>query len=148
MRKLLPFLLLLTTSCLAQGKGAWPSVQNLKLGQKVQVTDTAAKKHTGTVTAVTDEAIVLHLPFGDQSVPKQDVHTVKLLENNHRLRNTVIGAVIGAGAGAAILAAAWESNGFIKGKGTGAAVGLGLGGIVGAVVGVSIPTHQTIYATQ
>ncbi|WP_263383620.1 hypothetical protein [Granulicella arctica] len=150
MRRLFCLFLLLAIPdlLLAQSsKDAWSSVMALQVGQKVQVLDIGAKKHNGTVAAVSDDAISLRFSSGDQSVRRQDVRYVKLMENKHRLRNTLIGTGIGGGAGAAILAAAWESNGFVKGKGTGAAVGLALGAIVGAAVGVSLPSHGTIYAT-
>jgi hypothetical protein len=78
-------------------------------------------------------------------VQKQDVRSVKLMKSNHRLRNTLIGLGVGAGAGAGITAAAWESHGFLGGKGVGAAVGAGLGGLGGIIVGGLLPTHDTIY---
>jgi disulfide bond formation protein DsbB len=72
---------------------------------------------------------------------------VKLV-TKRRLRNTLIGLGVGAGAGAAIGAAIGPSNGWIIGKGYSAlAVGV-LGAVSGAVVGVLLPTHETVYQTS
>ena len=70
------------------------------------------------------------------------------IAGHHRLRNTLIGGVVGAGAGAGLLAAAWENKGFVGDKGTGAAVGAGIGGVVGLVIGVLSPSNSTIYSVK
>ena len=82
---------------------------------------------------------------GEQTVQKQDVRNVRLMENNHRLRNTLIGGAVGAGLGAGIGAGVWEDHGFVAGKGTGAAVCAVIGFVAGTVIGVLSPTHETIY---
>jgi hypothetical protein len=76
---------------------------------------------------------------------------VKLLENKHRLRNTLIVAGVGAGVGAAIGAASHKScssQSFcldIGGSALPAGGGAVLGGVGGAVVGALLPSHSTIY---
>ena len=148
MRKLL-FLVCalgLPYASLAQSNPAdWANLSALHPGQSIQVTDTALKAHPGTFLSVSDTAISFSDVSGEKSVQKQDVRSVKLMENRHRLRNTVIGAGVGAGAGAGIVAGTWESGGFLGGKGVGAAVGAVIGGISGAVVGALVPSHSTIY---
>ena len=147
MRKLLPTLFLLATSCALSAQtnpASWSNLNSLQAGQKIQVVDTSAKKHSGTFVSVSDTAIVLTQSNGDRTLQKQDVRAVKLIKGSRRLRNTLIGAGIGAGAGGGITAAAWEPHGFLGGRGTGAAVGAIIGGISGAIVGAVLPSHGSI----
>jgi hypothetical protein len=119
----------------------------LKAGQKIQIVETNGKKHSGTLESVSESTVALRLSTGEASVPIQDVRSVKLV-TKRRLRNTLIGLGVGAGAGAAIGAAIGPSNGWIIGKGYSAlAVGV-LGAVSGAVVGVLLPTHETVYQTS
>jgi len=73
------------------------------------------------------------------------------MENKHRLRNTIIVAGVGAGVGAGIGAAlhkSCSSQSFcvdIGGAALPAGVGAVIGGVGGAVVGVLLPSHTTIY---
>jgi hypothetical protein len=117
----------------------------LHAGQKIQIVESNSKKHTGTFENVSDSAISIRDASGEASIQRQDIRTVKLMENKHRVRNLLIGTGIGAGAGAGIGAAAWESNGYLRGKGTGAAIGTGLGGLAGLIAGSVWQTHETIY---
>jgi hypothetical protein len=151
MRKLLLFLVCVgALPCASLGqtnKLSWANLSGLQPGQNIQVIDTSSNKHAGAFVRVSDAAIALRLTSGEQSIQKQDVRSVKLMQNKHRVRNTVIGAAIGAAAGAGILAATWENHGFVGGKGDGAAVGAAIGSIMGGVVGVLIPSHSTIYTS-
>jgi len=104
-----------------------------------------SKKESGTFLSVSDKDISLQGKSGTQTIHRQDVRSVKLMENKHRLRNTLIGAAVGAGVGAGISAAAWEPHGYAGGRGTGAAVGAVIGAAGGAVVGALWPAHETIY---
>jgi hypothetical protein len=122
----------------------WENLNTLQAGQKIQVLQTS-KKDSGTFLSVSDKEISLQGKSGTQSIHRQDVRSVKLMENKHRLRNTLIGAAVGAGAGAGISAAAWEPRGFAGGRGTGAAVGAVIGAVGGTIVGALWPSHQTIY---
>ncbi len=149
MRKMLSLLFVLGISCasIAQtNQGSWANLSTLRPGQNIQVVETNSRKHSGTFVNVSDSDIAFNDAAGQKSVQKQDVRSVKLIKSNRRLRNTLIGLGVGAGAGAGIGAAAWESHGFLRGKGTGAAVCAGLGGLTGIIVGVLLPTHQTIYS--
>ncbi len=76
---------------------------------------------------------------------------MKLMENKHHLRNTIIVAGVGAGVGAVIGAALnkpCSSQSFcldVGGAALPAGVGAVLGGMVGAVVGFFLPSHSTVY---
>ena len=73
------------------------------------------------------------------------------MEHKHRLRNALIVAGVGAGVGAGIGAALYKpcsSQSFcldIGGAALPAGVGAVLGGVGGAVIGILLPSHSTIY---
>jgi hypothetical protein len=148
MRKILVLISLLATTCLSWSQSdpsIWENLKALQPGQKIRVLEANSTTLSGTFVSVSDTAISLDAASGPQTIQRLDVRSVKLLENKHRLRNTLIGAGVGAGAGAGISAGVWESGGFFGGKGTGAAVGAGIGAAAGAIVGALLPTHDTIY---
>src|SRR5580704_12208015 len=127
------FILVVPAVCSAQAtKGAWENLSGLHSGQKVQIIGTDSKKHSGTFTSFSDTAISFHDAAGDQTIQKLNISGVKLMENHHRLRNTLIGAGIGAGAGAGLGVAAGSCSVsqlgcFPESK----AVGAGLFGSIG-----------------
>ena len=148
MRRLLSMIAVLAASCALSAQTSPPTWENLRTlapGQKIQVLEISAKKHSGAFVNVSDTAIVLTQADGDRTLQRENVRSVKLMKNSHRGRNTLIGAGIGAGAGAGITAGAWESGGFLGGRGVGAAVGAVIGGVGGAIVGAVLPSHDTIY---
>jgi hypothetical protein len=148
MRKFLFLICVLATTCASwaqNNQASWNNLKALQPGQKIQVLETNSTKLSGTFVSVSDTAISVELGSGPQMLQKPEVKSVKLMENKHRLHNTLVGAGVGAAAGAGISAAAWESSGFIGGKGTGAAVGAGIGALGGAAVGALIPSHDMIY---
>jgi hypothetical protein len=126
-------------------QSSWSSLSPLQPGQIILVVETNGKKHSGTFLTVSDAAIAYKESGGEQSVPKQEVRSVKLTGSKSRMRHILIGTAIGAGAGAGGTAAAWESHGFLGNKGAGAAVGAVIGGFIGAVAGALMPSHSTIY---
>jgi len=151
MRKLLFLIFLFGLSCvsLAQGSQAsWSNLHSLQPGLKIQLTEMNSAKHSGIFVAISDTAIRLHTASGEQAIQKENVRTVKVMNNKHRLRNTLIFAGIGAGAGAGIGAASVQQTGSIilsVSRGKGAAVGAVIGVIAGAAVGALLPSHETIY---
>jgi hypothetical protein len=154
MRKILFLVCLLGLPCvsLAQlNQTSWANLSVLHSGQKIQIIDTASKKHSGTFSSVSETAISFTQTASEKSIQKQDVRTVRLMENKHRLRNTLLVGAAGAGVGAAIGAATHKScstQSFcidVAGKALPAGIGAVIGGIGGAAVGALLPSHSTIY---
>jgi hypothetical protein len=124
------------------------------VGQKIQIVDTNSKKHSGTFVSVSGTTLSYQDSAGEQTIEQQDIRCVKLMENKHRLRNTLIGGAVGAGAGAGIGAATshpCSSQSFCIqpiGKGGMAGIGAVVGFVGGAVVGVLLPNHEMIYSVD
>jgi hypothetical protein len=137
-RKIFLLLLVLGLSCAAfaqTDQASWANLGGLRPGQKIQVVGIASKKHSGNFVSVSDTAISYRETTGEHSIPKQDVLSVKLMENKHRLRNTLIVAGLGAGVGAGIGAALHKpcpSQSFCLDIG-GAALPAGAGAVLGGV---------------
>ena len=106
MRKLWILACVLALPCVASAQ--WEDLNRLQAGQKIQVVEVNSKKDSGTFLSVSDKTISLQAKSGQQIIQRQDVGSVKLMENKHRLRNTAIGGVLGAGVGAGIGAAAYR----------------------------------------
>jgi hypothetical protein len=142
---LLLCILLMPSISFAQSKQAsWTNLSALHAGQKIQITGTDSKKHSGTFLSFTDTSISYHDASGDQTIQKLNVSSVRNLENHHRLRNALIGAAIGGGAAGGITAGA-EKNHDPIGRGVDS-VEAALGGIVaGALIGAFLPTHSLVY---
>ena len=154
MRKISVLLFVLGLSCAAfaqTDRASWANLSGLQPGQRIQVVGITSKKHSGNFVSISDTAISYRETNGEQSIPKQDVVSVKLLDHKHRLRNTLIVAGVGAGVGAGIGAAlhkSCSSQSFcldIGGAALPAGVGAVVGGLGGAVVGALLPSHTTIY---
>lgn len=147
------FLILIPCSLRAQDKkGDWQALYSLHSGEKTEVVETGMKKHIGTFSTVTEEAIQLREGSNDIGIPKENVVRVTVLDKSHRLRNSLVLGVVGAGTGAGIGAAASRcSNSNTSynfcGLGRGVAVGIGAvaGLLGGAGLGAAIPNHPTIY---
>jgi len=146
-------LILLPCSLCAQDKkGDWKALYGLRSGEKIELVETGMKKHVGTFATVTDEAIQMREGSSDIGIPKENVARVTVLDKSHRGRNALILSVAGAGAGAAITAAASRcssSTGSFNlcgiGRGAEVAIGALVGLVGGAGVGAAIPSHPTIY---
>jgi hypothetical protein len=154
MRKISVLLFVLGLSCAAfaqTDRASWENLSGLQPGQRIQVIGITSKRHSGNFVSISDKAISYRETNGEHSIPKQDVVSVKLMEHKHRLRNTLIVAGVGAGVGAGIGAAlhkSCSSQSFcldIGGAALPAGVGAVVGGLGGAVVGVLLPSHTTIY---
>ncbi|MGH9455598.1 MAG: hypothetical protein ACRD2O_16685 [Terriglobia bacterium] len=77
----------------------WNSLKQLAPGDEVKIAMKNMKSYKGKFQSVGDEAIVVRLGKRSQSFARQDVLRVSTKGKSHRLRNTLIGAAIGAGAG-------------------------------------------------
>jgi hypothetical protein len=147
------FLILIPCSLRAQDKqGDWKALYGLRSGEKIELVETGMKKHVGTFSTVTDEAIQMREGSNETGIPRQNVAPVTLLEKSHRLRNALILGAVGAGAGAGIGAAASRcsnSNAPFNfcglGRGAEVAIGAVIGLAGGAGLGAAIPSHPTIY---
>jgi hypothetical protein len=100
------------------------------------------RKVSGTFLNVSEAAISVQDEAGSEAIQRQDVLTVKLMKNKHRLRNAFIGAGVGASVGAVIGGTA--KSGFISRGVVAAALG-GFCAVPGAVVGALVPDHSTVY---
>jgi hypothetical protein len=121
------------------------NLSTIPAGQKIQLVNMNSKKVSGTFMSASDAAISLREQSGAETIQKQDVRSVALMKHANRLRNTLIGAGVGAAASVGIVAGTWENRGFLGGKRVGAAVGAAFGGLDGAVVGALWPDHKPIY---
>ncbi len=155
MRKTLFLICILGMSCAswAQGDRAlWTNLSALRPGQKIEIVAMNSTKHSGLFVSFSETAILYQDAAGGQTIPKQEVRKVRLMENKHHVRNIIIGGVVGAGVGAGIGAAKPECSGpdciNVIGRGTVAAIGATIGAAVGAVVGLLIPSHHTIYSVS
>jgi hypothetical protein len=135
----------------ATDRTSWANLSGLQPGQKIQVIAMTSKKHTGNFVGISDAAISYRETNAERTIPKQEVLSVKLLKNKHRLRNALIVGGVGAALGAAVGVAGHKScspQSFcldIGGAALPAAGGAVLGGVGGAVVGILLPSHTTIY---
>ena len=164
MRNICSLICILGIACssLAQGdKASWTNLSALHPGQKIQVVEMNSKKHSGTFVSFTETAILYQDNAIGQTIPRQDIRRVKLMENKHRLRNVLIGGVVGAGVGAAIGAGVFHGCtpnppssqfpnciGASVSRGEGAAILAPVGFLAGAVVGAFFPSHHTIYRSN
>src|SRR3984957_17700724 len=87
-------------------QASWSDLSSLRPGQRIQVVGMPSKKHSGNFVSISDTTISYRETNGQQSTPKQEVLSVKLMEHKHRLRNTLIvaggGGGVGAGMGAGL----------------------------------------------
>jgi len=148
MRKLWILVFVLAMPCAAFGqtdRSSWENLSALGAGHKIQVVEMNSKRVSGAFVNVTDAGISLQGQDGEETISRQDVRSVKLMENKHRLRNAAIGAAIGAGAMAGIGAGLAGPHDEIIGTGGVAGIFAVIGGAGGAIVGALWPSHQTIY---
>ncbi len=131
----------------------WENLKHLSAGQETQVVLNDARSYRGKFESVSDDTLVVHLPSGEQSFERKSVLRVSAKAGSHRLRNTLLGGLIGIGAGAGIGAATGKSskNGFPKinesaDAGGGAIIGLAAG--VGVGVALPATAWRTIYRAR
>lgn len=81
MRKLAVALMLLGTPILSRAQtptNSWAALNALHAGQRIEIIETNLKKHSGTFSTVTDEAIQLREGGSDVGIRKEDVMRVTL----------------------------------------------------------------------
>lgn len=162
MRKLALIAILLgmpVLSCAQTSRNSWAELSTLHTGQRVEIVETNLKKHNGTFSTVTDEAIQLREGGSDVGINKENVMRVTLLDKSHRLRNALLLGGLGAGAGAGIGAAASRCSsssssgiGSLDLCGLGRSIVIGIGAVAGlaggAGIGAAMPSHPTIYRVE
>ncbi len=136
------------------GEHSWENLQQVRVGQKIEVVDTNLKKYKGTFLSFSDEAISLRVKKQEVGVQREDVFRVSLREKSKRLRNALIGLAIGAGAGvaAAEISIRASEPGFFPERAFWQipyAVLVSVGIAVGAGIGAAFPPgYQTIYRAE
>jgi hypothetical protein len=136
-------------------QASWENLSALGAGHRIQVLQLNSQKVSGRFVDFSTTGISLAARAGAQTISRQDVRSVTLMENHHRLRNTVIGLGVGAGVGAIVGAATYHpcsaaaQTGFgcldPVGRGLSSGIGAVIGGVGGAIVGVLWPSHKTVY---
>jgi hypothetical protein len=128
----------------------WDNLTILKPGQLIRVEPNDSISYEGTFQALDDEGITLRQPAGEQTFARKDILRVYFRSKNHRLRNTVIGAGIGAALAALAVKvnnSPWFGNTGMRDIGWVWPVGLGIFGGIGA----AIPTggwHEVYHARR
>jgi hypothetical protein len=117
----------------------WKPVSAIAAGTKVRV-ETAAMKQTGTLVSVSEESIQITTDKGEVSIARADVERVYISTKGHRVRNTIIGTVIGVAAGVTLystLGVLFRNEGQ---EGSGAMLAIPIG--IGTAVGAALPTGR------
>ena len=147
MREVIMSLLLVAVPVLASAQdreASWENLQQLRVGQRIQVVEKDLKKHNGTFTGFSEESIALRVGQDEVGIRRENVLRVSNRERTHHLRNALIGAGLGFAAGLAIGGYVWN-EGDGKWDSAGGLVGGGIGGGAGAGAMGAIPSYQTIY---
>jgi hypothetical protein len=85
------------------GSSSWDNLKSLTPGEEIHVVMNDAKSYQGKFESFSDAGIMLRQAAGEQTLARKDILRVsQKIGENHRVRNAVIGTVIGAGAGLVI----------------------------------------------
>jgi hypothetical protein len=129
----------------AADETGWSNLQQLRVGQKIEVVDTNLKKYKGTFLSFSDEAISLRV--GKDEVGVQRPHVLRVsVQGGGRWKNALTGMVIGAGAGL-LLGAIVDSNDDLDSSNGKIFAPLVFGG-VGAGLGSIFPGFHTVYRAK
>jgi hypothetical protein len=116
---------------------AWNIVGAVGQGHKIRV-ETPARKYTGTFVGISDSAISLQSESGQVSVPKGDVMRIYSQSRSNRIRNTLIGAGIGAAIGITTYGTLGTLLRNEGGEHTGVLLAAPIG--AGTAIGAALPT--------
>lgn len=136
------------------GNDGWESVRCVAPGSNVRVVLNNVQMHEGKLKAVSDNAISITTPSGEQIFARNSVVRVSAKRESHRKRNLLIGLAAGAVGGVILGVADPElgqgtcEQGSCIDAGTVAITTVG-GAALGALVGAVIPTGgwQEVYRT-
>ncbi len=135
------FVLLTAAAEGQQDKQSWENLATLRTGQKIQVKTRDGGIWKGAYVGFTPGSISLHAKGQDREIPRGDVRVVQRTGGAVRTRHALIGAGIGAGAGAAIVLPN-VNQGEIAYPLIAAAP---LVMVAGTVVGAVLPAYSTVY---
>ena len=132
------------------GNELWSVVQGIAPGTQIEVQIKGAK-HRGTLSEVTAASLSVNTGTAQISLSRPEIWKVKVRESNFR-RRTIIGGLIGLGAGiagAAPFGVQAVNEGHDRGSviGAGAAGGFGIGAGVGALAALA-PGYYTVYESS
>jgi hypothetical protein len=149
-RLVLVFLLLLPAFAMAQSaKDSWDNLKQLHAGQKVEVVDMKMKLVKGNFQSYSEEGISLQIKSGPLTIERRNVLRVSLREHSKRARNALIGAAIGAGAGAVVgLVAANRGVHETGEKYFVMGFSLPILGGAGAGIGAATSSYPTVYRAK
>ena len=123
--------------------GNWAALNQLAPGAGIRVALSGGRTVRGNLSVVTADSLAIQTAASQETLSRTGVKRVQLKGKSHRGRNTLIGLAIGAGAGLAIGAAVDHSDQgshFNIVPNAGKEVITPLGALIGAIVGVLIPT--------
>ncbi len=127
------------------GKQSWENLNQLRVGQKIEVLDMNSTSLNGTFLGFSEEAISLRVGTGEVAVPRAKVLRVRLRQPR-RSRNAAIGAAVGVGVGLAIAIPLSAVEGATAAP---AILALVIGGGAGAGAGAASPLgSRTIYKAK
>ena len=128
-----------TASPLRAAKSDWNNLNDLKPGQQIRVVLNGAKTYEGPFKALDHDGIILGRAAGGQTFARRDVLRIYSKSKNHRVRNLVIGA--GIGATLAAIAVKVNSSSIFENTGTRDIGWICPVGVVGfTIIGAAIPT--------
>lgn len=120
----------------------WSQVRNLTPGTEIRVERTGGPAVRGQLRSASDESLVVAGGSAEQMLPRPQVTRVSVRGKGHRGRNALIGLAVGAGVGLVIGFATRPGPKQLNVVPDSEVIGglTGAGALVGAVVGVAIPT--------
>jgi hypothetical protein len=121
----------------------WGNLTKLASGAQIRVVLMNGKSYTGELRSLSDEVIVVELGHGERAFERQNVFRVSTRGKSHRLRNTLIGAAVGVGAGFAFGGLAEYENYFHFDKeDQNYTIFAPSFTVVGTIIGAALPTGR------
>jgi len=129
---------------------SWDNLKSLTPGQEIRVVMNNVKSYQGKFQSLSDDGITLRQAVGEQTLARKDILRVSKRGQNHRVRNVLIGTVVGASAGLVIgLGPYYVQRNCTEGPEFGCGyppnshyvkVLMPVGGLGGAAIGAAKPT--------
>ncbi len=123
---------------------SWGNLSQLRPKEKIQVFDTKLRSYKGRFLSFTNEELTWEADGKARVLKREDVLQVKSRARSKRLRNIVIGAVVGAVAGAGLIVVMHGE----RSEDPVAPVGFILGMPIGAAIGAVPDSYEVIYQNQ